>query len=525
MRKLSFKFQFLWLVLLGVPALGRGLSDGTESAGATTTDNVCLVCGEGGEIDNSSRMIFTSIGMFTCGGLAGAGIHGNIPTGQCSSAQAVALEKCGCILSGETTLNEEAEEPLFCHICPMNGVVTIPEGVVSLPGEASNKTCADFLDAAVNGLLDDDQCETLQNFTNETCGCVSPEEVEDLNRPDASNTTFVCPVCGVGMTSSTPNATVVIPGQSTVRTCAQFERAAASGKISEQQCSMVSLFVEKACNCQTGAPVTPPPTRSPSAYDCQICGDGNIVTNSEGIVTIPTQPNRTCEALMRANEAGNINANQCLLLQPFVKSPCGCTPIGNTTKPTVQPTAAPSLSPTIPRQPTISPAPTGWVTQKQDCFDTLAEIYEIEKELDDVTVRRRYILCGGTTFHLGHLSDDGRIINGDAFLMPRPNVLYQCGKSGSRSNNCVLKGGDFGLVSFYGVYEGIYETVENVKIQGLTFQSQTLFAAVMEAAGDIEFIDCAFKVSKSLFLNVSMTICFLLMPTSSRRIKETWPQC
>jgi hypothetical protein len=118
----------------------------------------------------------------------------------------------------------------------------------------------------------------------------------------------------------------------------------------------------------------------------------------------------------------------------------------------------------------------------------------MEKEITDVSVRRRYTLCGGKTFQLGHISDDGRIMNGDAFLMLRPNVWYQCGNNGSHQNNCVLKGGDFGLASFYGVYEGIYETIEKVRIQGITFQSQSLVAAVMEAAGDIEFIDCVFKV-------------------------------
>ncbi len=474
------------------------LSSTAQSSASATADNTCLVCGEGGEIDNSSRMIVTPLGMFTCGGLEGAGIHGNIPSGQCSSAQTAALEKCGCILNDGTALNGEAEqgEQIFCSICPNEGVVTVPEGIVPLPQDDASKTCSEFLDDAVNGLLDQNQCDLLKNYTSEACGCTAAEEVEDLNRPDASNTTFVCPVCGEGMTSSTPNATVVVPGQSTVRTCAQFEKAAILGKISEQQCDMVMLFVEQSCSCQAGALVTPPPTRSPNSYDCQICGAGNIVTVPSGVVNIPTQVSRTCEELLHANAIGNINANQCSLLQPFVTTPCGCTPIGDTVKPTVTPTAAPSLSPTTPKQPTVSPAPTGWVAQKEGCFDTLADIYEIEKGLEDVSVRRRYILCGGTTFHLGQLSDDGRITNGDAFLMLRPNVMYQCGKNGSRQNNCILKGGDFGLASFYGVYEGIHETVENVRIQGLTFQAQTLFAAVMEAAGDIEFMDCAFKVRK-----------------------------
>ena len=61
--------------------------------------------------------------------------------------------------------------------------------------------------------------------------------------------------------------------------------------------------------------------------------------------------------------------------------------------------------------------------------------------------------------------------------MLRPNVLYQCGETGDRSNKCIFRGGDFGVASFYGVFEEFYETVENVKIKGITFESQNLFAA------------------------------------------------
>jgi hypothetical protein len=131
------------------------------------------------------------------------------------------------------------------------------------------------------------------------------------------------------------------------------------------------------------------------------------------------------------------------------------------------------------------------------------EIYALEKALEDPSENRRYILCSDTTYHLGELREDGQIINGDAFLMLRPNVMYQCGENGSRDDNCILKGGDFGLISLYGVYEDIYETVHNVRIIGITFESQKLFGAVMEAAGDIQFINCAFKVSRQVYKWIS----------------------
>ncbi|KAL3927406.1 MAG: hypothetical protein SGARI_005332 [Bacillariaceae sp.] len=60
-------------------------------------------------------------------------------------------------------------------------------------------------------------------------------------------------------------------------------------------------------------------------------------------------------------------------------------------------------------------------------------------------------------------------------------------------NNCILKGGDFGVASYYGIFEGIYETVPGVEIVGLTFESQNLFSVLLQAAGDVTFIGCAFK--------------------------------
>lgn len=495
MKMFCSKSQLLWLALLWVPGSCDDLGGGSASGSAQQAepDNVCLVCGEAGQIESTSRMVYTAFGMYTCSSLAGAGIHGNIPQGQCGAAQAIAIEKCGCILDDGTSLNQDSASGDICHICPNEGLVTIPEGVVSMPGDVQNITCGQYLELAASGNLEKEQCAALQDYTNETCGCIDAGEVEDVNRPETSNGTFVCPVCGDGMRSSTPDAFVTTPSGN-VRACAEFERAASLGRISQQQCGIVRSFVEEACSCEAGAPVAPPPTMPPGAYDCSICGTGNIVTIPDGTVSIPTQPDRTCAELLYANSIGNIQQSQCSLLQPFVFEPCGCMPKADTLKPSAKPTDSPTLAPTKPREPTTSPAPTGWATQKPGCFDNLMDIYDIEKAVKDPSERRRYILCPSTTFNLGTLTSDGRINYGDAFLMLRPNVMYQCGDDGSRLNNCILKGGDFGLTSFYGVYDGIYETVENVRILGLTFQSQKLFAAVMEAAGDIEFIDCAFKV-------------------------------
>jgi hypothetical protein len=116
----------------------------------------------------------------------------------------------------------------------------------------------------------------------------------------------------------------------------------------------------------------------------------------------------------------------------------------------------------------------------------------MEINIQDTSIRRKYWLCPDTEFNMGYLNANGEIVDGQSYIMLRPNVIYQCGLDGSRSNSCTLRGGDFAVTSFYGVFDGIQETVENVVIQGLTFVEQHLFGAVLEAAGDIKFIDCAF---------------------------------
>jgi hypothetical protein len=506
MRPLLPSIRLLLLALLWAPSSCQDVVTTAENS-TTMADNVtavvihegitnvCLVCGERMVVSNPNKVISTSLGMFTCGGLVGIGRMGNIGEGQCLAAKMAALEKCDCIANGATD-ETPSEEPYVCPVCSDDKIVTVPDGVVSIISQP-NRTCAEYMQASVDGAIQEAQCGLLQQFTTEACGCededTSPSPpVEDP--PTAAPQIYVCPVCGAGLMVTDPDAIVSIANQPD-RTCADMETAATDGEITHQQCALLQPFVQQSCRCETAVAIEPEPTPAPSSYDCAICGEGMMVTIADAIVQIPTQPNRTCTELLDANGKGNIHAAQCSLLRQFVLGPCGCMPADETLKPSSMPSDVPSLVPTGPTQPTISPSPTYYETPKPGCFDDLTDIYELERDLDDTSLHRKYILCPGTTFNMGVLNDDLKIIDGQTFLMLRPNVIYQCGEDGSRLNDCILKGGDFALASYYGVFEGIYETVENVQIKGLSFHSQNMFAAVMEAAGDIAFIDCAFRVS------------------------------
>jgi hypothetical protein len=69
-----------------------------------------------------------------------------------------------------------------------------------------------------------------------------------------------------------------------------------------------------------------PPSVSASpigwAYFCNICGEGNNVTNPEGPLDIPIIGEVTCEGLQTVGDWGGISEENCDLLLPFVNAMC-----------------------------------------------------------------------------------------------------------------------------------------------------------------------------------------------------------
>ncbi|KAG7362876.1 hypothetical protein IV203_026236 [Nitzschia inconspicua] len=440
----------------------------------TADSTVCNVCGEGRQVGGGGKMVTTSLGVFTCSGAERAGLMGNIPLDHCDSVSISVQQACGCYVDGPTAA--PSPEPFRCSICGEGLVVTSPEVTLDIQGVNEPVTCGEYEAAGMNGSVNESQCPVLQDAASQVCGCSEPPPP-----PTQSPTVYRCPICGEGRVIGRPMAEVVLPNTQRM-SCRGLEQRSQLGVIQEQQCRQIQPFVKETCGCVDEAPLEP--TEAPTVFECNICGDDMRVTNPNGVVVIPTQPDRTCAQLLHAASIGNINPNQCQLLHPFVYSPCGCT---------VEDSVAPSDTPSsFPTAPTFSPAPST-IMMRDDCFADLGEIYEMEKSVEDTSVKRKYVLCPGRTFRMGVWTDGGDIKDGEPFLALRPNVVYQCGEDGSRFNNCVLKGGDFGLASYYGVFEGIFETVPGVEIHGLTFESQNLFSVLLQAAGDITFTGCAFK--------------------------------
>jgi hypothetical protein len=120
----------------------------------------------------------------------------------------------------------------------------------------------------------------------------------------------------------------------------------------------------------TAAPVEAEETAAPTNPDlfvCSICGDGREVTMPDGVVSIPAQGEFTCSELEESASMGLISPAQCLLVFPFVQSPCGCEDSGS--DPVPAPTDTPADPTPSPSDPPVesTPEPTTTPSSAEDC--------------------------------------------------------------------------------------------------------------------------------------------------------------
>jgi hypothetical protein len=157
-----------------------------------------------------------------------------------------------------------------------------------------------------------------------------------------------------------------------------------------------------------------------------------------------------------------------------------------------------------------------WSVDAQ-CIDSLntisdIELYEISPFNPD-NKPREYVLCPNKDYATGFLAA-GDIVGGMQPLFVRSNATVKCGTDGKRENNCTIKTGSLGL--FINVYsedeDGLI--LDNVVLQGLTFQGLREKTFYVEGyGGKINVIDCAFLDST----NIGNVAAIGVIPSSLKR--------
>jgi hypothetical protein len=167
------------------------------------------------------------------------------------------------------------------------------------------------------------------------------------------NSTEVCNICGDGNMVTLPDAIVSIPDVDDM-SCANYE-ASASG-LDADMCDALLQFTSAVCGCTSMSGENTTATEAPGGtepYICYVCGEGMMVTLPDSILSIPTQPDRSCADYEYGGLSGQIPESQCPFLLAFTVS-CGCAPGDASPVPLAPPaeeSEAPVAAPTVPETP------------------------------------------------------------------------------------------------------------------------------------------------------------------------------
>ena len=130
-----------------------------------------------------------------------------------------------------------------------------------------------------------------------------------------------------------------------------------------------------------------------------------------------------------------------------------------------------------------------------NCYDNLDVLAADVENRDESTLFeiKEYILCPNTVFNIGQPRDTLDNQGGQESLRLRKNSRFLCGPDGKSSNNCILLGGLFQVVSWAHTFGE--RTKDNVEVAGLTFRDAGGSSVLLVTAGDVKFTDCIFDVS------------------------------
>lgn len=144
--------------------------------------------------------------------------------------------------------------------------------------------------------------------------------------------------------------------------------------------------------------------------------------------------------------------------------------------------------------PTLAPTP--FVEPESGCYADLNQV-AARIEAKNAFQVETYTLCPNTVYKIGYPGSNGLTEDGFPALSLRQNIRYICGADGKSSNNCVITGGKYQLISTLSMFNG--EVKSNIIIKGVTFQNGQTAGVLLVAPGDVYFEDCIFRVSNFVF--------------------------
>jgi hypothetical protein len=138
----------------------------------------------------------------------------------------------------------------------------------------------------------------------------------------------------------------------------------------------------------------------------------------------------------------------------------------------------------------------------QECIDNLQTLFDREAEMTTISTQqqRTYILCPNINYEVTQLDNNYNLrrpknninnnIGGGGPPIPlRSNLHIKCGSDGLRANNCFIKGGHLQVDGT--AIRGITDpSLDNVIVEGLTFQSSIEHSLWITKPGSITFKQC-----------------------------------
>jgi len=276
-------------------------------------------------------------------------------------------------------------------VCGPSMCVTDFDAIFEFPGQPS-VPCGELEKAGISGIIPLSQCGFLPGLVADKCKCQneslrpitpvprppspSPTSINPPTRPTTTTTTTItpphsankcpeipgdgCSVCGPSMCVTDFDAVFEFPGQPAVK-CGDLQNAGIDGIVPLDQCGFLPGLILDTCKCKnenmrptaptmpTHTPTYPPlpdnKCRAVPDKGCSVCGPGMCVTDFDAMFEFPGQPTVRCSDLENAGLNGIVPLDQCGFLPGLVAEKCKCHTQTSMSKPSRQPTRAPTLKP------------------------------------------------------------------------------------------------------------------------------------------------------------------------------------